>query len=73
MSAEEIILKPCPFCGGKASLKEHLWQPTNFIVYCSNVGCFLGPCTIFDSKAGACEKWNKRVGDYIPPNHRMIT
>lgn len=56
-------LKPCPFCGGEATLiheKRHLW-----IVECSNVNCLFGTGLIFDdneySVSEIIKAWNTRA------------
>lgn len=48
---EEIELKPCPFCGGKAFLDSEFSG-----VYC-NCGAEL---TFLESDKEAAEKWNRR-------------
>jgi Lar family restriction alleviation protein len=56
-------LKPCPFCGGKASLFRFK-QPDGSITYevdCENDGCECSACTaMHDTPEEAAAVWNKR-------------
>ena len=56
-------LKPCPFCGGKASLFS-CKQPDGSITYevdCENDGCECSACTaMHDTPEEAAAVWNKR-------------
>lgn len=57
--ANEIVLKPCPFCGGKAKICSADFNSA--FVKCANiVGC---GCKFewFDSKEAAIEAWNRRA------------
>lgn len=58
-------LKPCPFCGGKASLFS-VEQPdgsTTYEVDCENAGCEVSACTaMHDTPEEAAAVWNKRPG-----------
>ena len=58
-------LKPCPFCGGKASLFS-CKQPDDSITYevdCENDGCECSACTaMHDTPEEAAAVWNKRPG-----------
>ena len=60
-------LKPCPFCGGKASLFSFK-QPDDSITYevdCENDGCECSACTaMHDTPEEAAAVWNKRP--YVP-------
>ncbi len=58
-------LKPCPFCGGEASVaSDHLpFQEENevFHVYCDGAFCGMNPCT--NGEVTPCEAaavWNQR-------------
>ena len=55
---ESKALKPCPFCGGKAKLREraHAW------IVCSKCGA---RTATFDYAGQAARAWNKR-SDYYP-------
>ncbi|WP_312070401.1 Lar family restriction alleviation protein [Anaerotignum propionicum] len=56
-------LKPCPFCGGKAS-KNSLQQIVMFelhTVSCENRNCGVHPYTVGLTPEEAQEKWNKRI------------
>lgn len=60
-------LKPCPFCGGKASARRLPYSRTDedaYIVFCDNRDgkCLAEPCTNrFDTREKAIEVWNKRA------------
>jgi Lar family restriction alleviation protein len=65
----EKNLKPCPFCGGKGSLRfyqdESLWSH-NIVTY-SEIGCrecdySMNFCKDDEGK-DAIEKWNNRIND----------
>lgn len=58
---EELKLKPCPFCGGKAEYKELIGK--YFKIY--SVRCTCGACRIGKSKDDAIEIWNGRTNDAI--------
>lgn len=57
------VLKPCPFCGGKASLFS-VEQPdgsTTYEVDCENADCEVSACTaMHDTPEEAAAVWNKR-------------
>lgn len=65
MSEED--LKPCPFCGSSAKLKEHYMNlkessPIYFCVSCDNLKepeC-PRPTTPYNTKKKAIENWNRR-------------
>ena len=58
---ENAELKPCPFCGGKASvIKESMW----YEVHCDNCPCNVGRCW-FSKREEAIEAWNRREEDGI--------
>lgn len=62
-TVDENGLLPCPFCGGKASIRERFgWGLDNiFIVMCNdgiNCGSQSPP---FSTKEKAIESWNKRA------------
>ena len=52
----EIKLKPCPFCGGEALIKQD--QYSRSYVVCPN--CDTRSAARFDA-ARAAEAWNRRV------------
>ena len=61
-------LKPCPFCGGKAVLKEtyryigHGESIPQYFVKCGNAYCDLYVATCNrDSEEEAIDAWNRRV------------
>jgi hypothetical protein len=56
-------LKPCPFCGGEAELRE---EGDGFFVSCENDRCNVIVETMV--RVGRCEHdaieaWNRRAGD----------
>ena len=56
-------LKPCPFCGGEASMRI---RPYCSVVYagCLNSDCKIQPTTDwYDTDEEAIEAWNRRVND----------
>ena len=69
-------LKPCPFCGGKASIR-YLYDDVvywtyddepiirrRFVCECSEDGCLVSPVTdSFDTEEEATEAWNRRYKD----------
>lgn len=56
------LLKPCPFCGGKAELKEYSRIPYGFdyAARCSKTGCIGKLTKRFSDKEIAVSMWNKR-------------
>lgn len=54
-------LKPCPFCGCKAELREHVFHnlPSTFSVSCNVCGAGIKP--FHNTKEQAIEAWNRRV------------
>ena len=58
-------LKPCPFCGGRASVRRipgKIYDLYN--VYCMNEDCFIEPSTHhYYCKEEAIEAWNRRADD----------
>jgi hypothetical protein len=58
-------LKPCPFCGHKASMEPwHGGGPNRVLVSCSNVEgrnlCQVGPHVVGDTPRQAASRWNRR-------------
>ena len=67
---DEIKLKPCPFCGGKATVLKanrvvygiNLGLRTAYTVSCETESCVLeGGGGLFDSEYSAIKAWNRRV------------
>lgn len=62
-------LKPCPFCGGPASLFS-FEQPNRSITYevdCENDGCECSACTaMHDTPEEAAAVWNRRGRNTTP-------
>ncbi len=57
----KIELKPCPFCGGMASIRaERYWQPAmRKNVICTK--CYANSGW-FKTENAAVEMWNRRLG-----------
>jgi Lar family restriction alleviation protein len=53
-------LKPCPFCGGEASLREDFYHSAAFYVGCQTSGCF-GSDQWDETRAEAVTAWNTRA------------
>ena len=54
----ETKLLPCPFCGGKATLRKY---PAGFRVECNTRECFLwGTFPVYKMGEKAAEAWNTR-------------
>jgi hypothetical protein len=44
---DEIKLKPCPFCGGEAQIKDtHVYMDEAIKIYCSRCACSIFPVLI---------------------------
>lgn len=65
-------LKPCPFCGGSAELKDarkclvvsRASYITPYSVSCGNRKCKVAPYTrYFDNEQEAITAWNRRAND----------
>lgn len=59
---EDLTLKPCPFCGGKADFFER--SDGYFDIGCDTVGCYLeeGADWHNDDKKDLADLWNIRNG-----------
>lgn len=59
----KLILRPCPFCGGKASMftVKADGAPPRYEVDCENKGCEVASCTmLYDTPEEAAAIWNRR-------------
>ena len=60
-------LKPCPFCGRKATTSEETTDPTNGFdigwIGCQKCRCFINYINNVRGKREATEAWNRRVGE----------
>ena len=57
-STENELIKPCPFCGEKAKLKES----HGYYVQCDNEKCAVSPATkVYVIKDRAIMAWNQRA------------
>lgn len=56
----EIILQPCPFCGGVPEILSsgNYWPKEQFRILCKHMCCVQGK--FFDSPQEAAEEWNRR-------------
>lgn len=65
-------IKPCPFCGGKAGIRDMYdvieWKndepvtKRRFVCECKNEECWVSPVTdAFDTEEDAIKAWNRRV------------
>ena len=61
METVDLTLKPCPFCGGKASYVEHIFRTlaNTYGVKCDS--CEAQTYQFFNSKAAANGAWNRRM------------
>lgn len=62
----ENKLKPCPFCGGKAKLRETTYGNNcdAYVVWCGNRDCEVSPTTKYRRwRKEAIEAWNRRAED----------
>ena len=63
---KRIVVKPCPFCGNPATVREALqeerpkWSRKWWIVECSNRYCLMHPKISFSDKRIAVSEWNTR-------------
>lgn len=66
-------LKPCPFCGGQASIHEKTeYIYTVYRVACGNTMCGCKPSTPFSQKkVNAISKWNTRADGWISVDERL--
>lgn len=55
------ILKPCPFCGGKAEFMSgrDYAMPTHYYVYCTK--CYCRTPIRYDNEKNAIKTWNRRI------------
>lgn len=60
---KKIELKPCPFCGGDAELKDLERQFDRWECSCNNPDCDAIVATYGSTPEEAAEKWNRRAGD----------
>ena len=57
---ERTELKPCPFCGGEASLRDEPYRYYKYTVYCTK--CGIG--TLAEHiESIAIHAWNRRADD----------
>lgn len=62
----ETMLKPCPFCGGKAKMKLRQFDlfQVGVQVICQTCGCrtdLIAPSTEYAARDKAIEAWNRRI------------
>lgn len=54
-----VELKPCPFCGGEAHIRQNGNRVFPWVV-CSDC---IASTRVYDSVEEAIEAWNRRAGD----------
>jgi hypothetical protein len=73
MSAGEVTLKPCPFCGGDASFYHvagsYGYYSSKTGVQCGNGDCFTQPKIAFDDEA---YDWDRRIQVPRPSKEQAI-
>lgn len=58
MSVGKTVLKPCPFCGGEAEIRDNRWR--GVFVRCSV--CHIGTQPVLHQRKDApIRAWNRRV------------
>lgn len=58
-----VELKPCPFCGGKASIYVSPFSG-RVTAWCTNKGCGVNPFTCYTKEIDkAVSYWNRRISD----------
>ena len=66
-------LKPCPFCGGPASLFSVV-QPDGTVTWevdCENKDCEVSACTmLYETREQAAAVWNERKGEKSHGEHQ---
>ena len=68
---QESRIKPCPFCGSPARIKEEEQDfscrstKIYYDIWCTNKECYLseGACWSFDTPEEAINKWNERKNE----------
>ena len=57
-------LKPCPFCGGEAELKDFGKEYSKYKIVCDTDGCVNYALSVtYLEKRLAIATWNKRAGE----------
>ena len=56
----EIKLLPCPFCGGKAFIRQNKDAMKTYSAYCGNEDCSASPKVSAYGKEMAIDLWNTR-------------
>lgn len=59
-SDEKFALKPCPCCGGEATMEHGAERPDNGWVVCMECGL---STRYYTDPAKAAAEWNRRAGD----------
>lgn len=62
-------MKPCPFCGGEAQLKQH-GVAELYYVFCVRIGCGATICNP-SRKSQAVAAWNRRADEWVHVEDRL--
>ena len=60
--SKKVKIKPCPFCGGKATIKTTYIEKTHFLcvyVGCYNKDCVVSPCAHIQNSEVPELGWDK--------------
>lgn len=57
----EIVLKPCPFCGGEAEIERPGTRSASMIIVCQDCGCRVESSDEIDCPRPEYWKWNSRA------------
>lgn len=67
-------LKPCPFCGGEATLHDESDCGDGWMVYCPSNECSIAAETMrYEKPQHAIEAWNTRVNDMTDEQRSHLT
>ena len=58
-----VVLKPCPFCGGEADVIEHLFHGLDSLYGLQCKKCKAKTYLFYESEEKAIEAWNRRTGE----------
>ena len=58
-----VVLKPCPFCGGEAEIIEHLFYNQSPVYGIKCKRCLAETYQFFKSREKVVKAWNRRAGE----------